>query len=171
MAKKGRKSRRFNLRKVRVTSKLVLSALAALDVASGALTNVVTNKIRLITADFAYAWANVADIDDGMEFGLAHSDYTSAEIEECLEAGAAFELGDKVAQERANRLVRSIGVMSGSGTDGSGMSFKDGERHKTKLNWLLGEGDSLNIWVRNGSGTIWTTASEIIASGDLWVKD
>ncbi len=169
-AKKGRR-RRFNLRKVRVTSTLAVGALAALDVAAGNLTNVVTDEMRFISCNFAYTWSTISGgTDDSMEFGLAHSDYTAAEIEECLEAGASIEIGDKIAQERANRLVRSVGIIANE-TASVAAKFNNGMKVKTKLNWLIGEGFALQAWVRNATGTVYTTGSSLIVSGELWVKD
>ncbi len=149
-----------------------MGALASLTVVLGALTAQVSDKLRVISIRATYTWADIqAVIDDGLTFGLAHSDYSAAEVEECLEANTAIDLGDKVAQERANRLVREIGAISGQVDIGGGLMFNDGRPVKTRLNWLLAAGDQLNIWVRNSSGVVWTTGSEIVTSGEIWVKD
>ncbi len=173
VAKKRR--RRFNLRKVKVAASTAIGALASLDVISAAGTSATTNTLRVISVDCAYAISDLAaQADDSFQFGWSHSDYTSAEIEECLEATASMGVGNKIEQERANRLVREIGMMNPSGliaSGGGGFSFKEGEKVKTKLNWRLAIGDTLNLWVRNASGTIYTTGSLILANGSLWVKD
>ncbi len=176
MAKKPtRRSRKraFHLRKVKIASEFAIGALAALDVITGAMTNVVADKLRLISVNLSYGISNhAAVIDDGYTFGLAHSDYSAAEIEECLESGASIDLGNKVSQEQANRLVREIGQINGAGVVVSeGIPFNDGMPVRTKLNWLLSEGDSLNVWVRNASGAIYTSGTTLVISGDLWVKD
>jgi len=171
--RKGR--RRFNLRKVRIASGIAVGALAAGDVIASAGTNAVADKLRIISVDCAYGVSDLAaQVDDSFQFGWAHSDYTAAEIEECLEAGGAIDLGDKIAQERGNRLVREVGMISSSGltaSGGGGFPFNDGRRVKTRLNWLLSAGDTLNLWVRNASGVIYTTGSSLQANGDIWVKD
>ncbi len=175
MAKKGRRTRRkFNLRRVRSATALTIGALSSLDVVSGAGSAAVADKLRIISIDGTWSWSNVgAVIDDSLEFGVAHSDYSAAEIEECLEATASIDLGDKIAQEMANRLVRSIGVFSNatSVAAAGGATFNDGNKIKTRLNWLLSEGDTLGIWARNGSGTVYTTGSTLRFLGSLWVKD
>ncbi len=149
-----------------------MGALASLDVNSGLLTAVVADKLRLISLICSYSWSNIAGaLDDSMEFGVAHSDYSAAEIEECLESAAAIDLGDKVAQEQANRLVRSIGILTNEAGAAAGGQFNNGQPVRTKLNWLLSAGDSLNIWFRNGSGTVYATGSFIVAQGNVWVKD
>ncbi len=172
MARK-RSTRRFNLRRVRVAGNLGAGALATQDLVTGPLTAVAGDTYRLVTADLAFAWTDVgAIIDDGMEFGFAHSDYTAAEIEECLEAQTSIDLGDKIAQERANRLVRTIGMI-GSGqisAAAQGVVFDGGKRRKIKLNWKIAIGDTLDLWIRNASSVVWTTGSGLSAIGDIWIK-
>ncbi len=160
------------MRRVRVTSSSAIGALATLDVLVAAMTDAVADKLRLISLIGSWSWGNIqGSVDDSLEFGVAHSDYSAAEVEECLESAAAIDLGDKVAQEQANRLVRSIGIISNEAGAASAGSFNDGKPVRTKLNWLLSAGDTLNVWVRNGSGTVFVTGSAIIFSGNLWVKD
>ncbi len=172
MAKKGRRSRKFNLRQVKVTNTSALGALNGGDVVSNAIIDASANRYRAISFNCSYSWATKAIIDDGATFGFAHSDYTDAEIEECLEASGAIDQGDKVAQEQANRLVRTVGTFAGvMNTANAGAPFNDGRPVKTRLNWLMGIGDTVKLWIRNSTGTIYTTGSVITINGDLWVKD
>ncbi len=174
MAKKGSKRRRFNLRRVRAQGGFSIGALAAADVGAGAMTTGGTNAYRMMSIDVNWSLANLgAAIDDTFEFGVAHSDYTAAEIEECLESQASIDRGDKVVEEQSRRLVRSIGVITPQGTAiaGGGVQFNDGIPVKTRLNWFMSTGDFLNVWVRNGSATIYTTGSSITWIGKMWVKD
>ncbi len=167
-----RRRRQFNLRRVRLQSELAIGALAADDVISGAITVAGVGTMRFMSLKANWSIADLgAIIDDNFQFGVAHSDYSSAEIEECLEAQAAIDIGDKVAQEQSNRLVRTIGVITGGDSQQSGIPFADGRLVKTKLNWLMSIGDTLNVWVRNGTAVIYTTGSLISVIGDLWVKD
>ncbi len=174
MAKRPyRKRRSFNLRRVRVQNELAIGALAADDVISGALTLAGVGTYRAMSIKCAWGLSDIPiGLDDNFQFGVAHSDYTAAEIEECLEAQESIDLGDKVAQERANRLVRLIGIMNPIiVTADTGAQFQNGRQVKTRLNWLMSIGDTLVVWVRNGSGTIWSTGTLITTIGDLWVKD
>ncbi len=175
MAKHGRKPyrrRKFNLRRVRITSSTAVGALAALDLTSGNLVNTSANAYRIMTVDVSWGLADLgATSDDGQEFGLSHSNYTNAEVEACLEAAGSIDQRDKVAQEAANRLVRTIGTFTGAPGTGAGLSFNDGRRVKTKLNWAIGIGDTVNVWIRNGSGTVYTTGATVNAVGDVWIKD
>ncbi len=147
-----------------------LGAVAALDVTSFGLTATTLNPIRLISLNASFSLADVTDIDDGHTFGLAHGDYTNAEIEECLEAATSIDPGDKIANERANRLVRFIGTFKKDAGGLSG-SYNDGKRTKIRLNWPMPIGKLIVMWVRNASGTVWTTGSTLTVDGDLWVKD
>ncbi len=135
--------------------------------------SVATEQLRVISTDLSWMWTEIgAAIDDGLEFGVAHSDYTAAEVEECLESQASIDLGDKVEQERANRMVRSLGTIQASAIAAAGGAvFNDGKKLKTRLNWILNTGDAINLWVRNGSGVVWTTGSSLSCIGEMWVKD
>ena len=137
------------------------------------MTPAVTNTLRVISLKAAWSLINLGAIaDDGAEFGVAHSDYSASEIEEALEAATSIDIGDKVAQEQANRLVRSIGFFTGNPEASSqSLSFNDGKITTTKLNWVLSIGDSIAVWVRNGSSLVWTSGAAIATIGNLWVKD
>ena len=175
MAKHGRRRgsrRKFNLRRVRVATSITVGALAAKDVVSSNVIGVSVSSYRLISVDFNYGLSDLgATSDDGQEFGLAHSDYSSAEIEEALEASAGIDAGDKIANERANRLVRSVGIMVGAPGTGAGLNFNDGNPKKTRLNWFMAPGDTLALWIRNSSGTVYTTGATIDIIGSMWIKD
>ncbi len=162
---------RWQLRKVSNSTNLVLSALASGDVEAAAWSGVTTGTLRVVSiiVTWSATWAAVAD--GSMQFGVAHSDYTAAEIEECLESNGSMDPGDKIAGERSNRLVRIIGTFHSHETQFGEVTFNDGRPMKTRLNWLLSPGDRINVWVRNGSGTIWTSNGSIQSTGALWVKD
>ncbi len=173
MAKRrGRRS--FNLRRVRINSGLAIGALASADVISGAVTNQAQDKLRFVSLHASFGITDLgAAVDDAFAFGVAHSDYDAAEIEECLEAGGSIDLGNKLAQEQANRLVREIGQINGSqgGPAVGGIPWNDGEPVKIKLNWLMSAGDALHLWVRNNSGVVYTTGATLSIAGTLWIKD
>ncbi len=168
------KPRRFNLRKVKMASASAAGALGAGAVVTNAVSNQAASTMRFVSLICSYSWSNIgAIIDDGCTFGVAHSDYSATEVEECLEAFSAIDLGNKIAQEQANRLVREIGTISQAGAlaAAAGAAFNDGKKYKVRLNWKMSIGDTLNLWVRNASGTVWTTGSSVTISGELWVKD
>ncbi len=169
---RGGRRRPFNLRRVRVAALLAIGALATRDVATGNITNAAVDPYRLMSVDLQYKIGDVKAVaDDNFEIGLAHSDYTAAEVEECLEAQAAIDLGDKIAQEQSNRLVRYIGTLTGQTVVNAGYQFNDGKPVHTKLNWKMSTGDILNVWIRNGSDTVWTDGANIGVMGNMWIKD
>ncbi len=173
MAKKPQpRKRRFNLRKVRIAASVVVGALAASDVVVGAISGTLSEKLRIVSTELTYNLSDLgAEIDDGQEFGLSHSDYTAPEVEEALEATASMDQGDKISSERANRLVRTIGFMTGSGPADTGRSHNDGKPVKTRLNWALTTGDTLNAWIRNGSDSVYTSGATLDLIGHVWVRD
>ncbi len=162
----------FNLRKVRIAASPTIGALATEAVVSNAVTDAGTDPYRITSVKAAFSWNDKALIDDGCEFGYAHSDYTAAEVEECLEASASIDRGNLIAREQANRLVRQVGTIGGASvTAAGGVGFNDGRPVKTKLNWKMSTGDTLNLWIRNASGNVWTTGSELSILGDMWIAD
>ncbi len=171
---KRRPQRRFNLRMVRMNERAATGALAAGKVAIGDLTQAAVDPYRLMTIKASYSWLEAgAIIDDGFDFGVAHGDYTAVEIEECLEAQAAIDRGNKIALEQSNRLVRMIGSipsLSGGTATGSQV-FADGRQVKTKLNWYMATGDKLKGWIRNNSSIVWTTGGSLGVAGSIWIKD
>ena len=103
-----------------------------------------------------------------IEVGVAHGDYTLAEIEEYLENTGSWNESDKVqSREVARRLVRSVGILS-SDED----MINDGKPVKTKLNWLLNEGQTLDLWAYNISTGQLTTGAIVHLTGhaNLWPK-
>ncbi len=74
-------------------------------------------------------------------------------------------------QEQAKRLVRDIGQFIGDPTIGGSLAHNDGVPVKTKLNWRIGIGETLNMWVRNGSGVVWTVGAAVLVTGHIWIKD
>ncbi len=171
MARKPTKRRKFNLRRVRVSKAAAVGALAAADLIAVTLSGPYTNMTRIVSAKLMFSWIDKTLADGGMEFGLAHGDYSAAEIEECLEASTSPDIGDKIAQERANRMVRSLGTISGAqSVDLGEAAFNDGRPIHVKLNWLIPDDENLIVWMKNSSGTIYATGSSLSVLGDLWVK-
>ena len=98
--------------------------------------------------------------------GFAHGDYSVTEIKECLEAAASLDVGNKVAIEQANRLVRIIGTL-----DAEDSRLNDGNIISTKLNWFFPSDKKLNFFAFNESTSPADTGASIKVAGDMWVKD
>lgn len=162
MARKGRPRNRGTYRKVRVSSDLVIGALAADDVVAGAVTNVAIDKNRVTSIEWTWSLDGLTAGEGPVQCGVAYGDYTAAEIEESLEAGGSYDLGDKIAQEQANRWVRAIGTLSAEEP-----RLNDGRPVKTRLNWLVAIGDALQVWVLNEEATVLTTGAELHVVGHM----
>ncbi len=107
-----------------------------------------------------------------IEFGVAHSDYTDAEIEQVLETTGSWNTGDKISQEIGRRLVRKIGVMVSDGNS-LDVKFNQGRPVKTKLNWRLHKDDTLQLWAYNVTGSALTTTNPQLhcdGHANLWQK-
>jgi len=118
---------------------------------------------RIHSVDLLWTLRGLTAGEGPLLFGVAHSDYTAAEIVEAL-AATIVDGSDKIALEQARRLVRRIGIFSGFDTN---ETFNDGKSMKTRLNWEIQDGKSLNIWVLNNSGAILTTGSAVQVNGHI----
>ncbi len=167
MAKKrGTLRRRFNLRRVRVNPEMPLLTPASDIVVKQAISAVAVSTYRAISHKATWNLMNLTSGEGPVTVGLAHSDYTVTEIKECLEAQAGIDPGNKVEQERANRLVRSVGQF------GSVQAMlNDGKPITTKLNWLIAIGRTVDMFAYNEDTGTLTTGAVLNVTGDLWVKD
>ncbi len=147
-----------------------LSTLADGSLAANAFPNTVNDSRLAIYLKGVWSLRGAAAGEGPLEFGVAHSDYTAAEIEESLESAGNWDLGDKIAQEQANRRVRRIGEFRGVTATGQEEVVNDGKPIFTRLNWKLAEGDTLAIWTRNGSGATLTTGASVAFKGKLVMK-
>ncbi len=100
--------------------------------------------------------------DGPIVVGFAHGDYSVTEIKEALEV-ALLGPASKIEQERSRRLVRQVGILQPRGqTSGAAdemAQLNDGDIVKTKLNWVIEEGQTLNVFAYNsGSGALATGA-------------
>lgn len=161
MARKGRNSRYSGYRKLPFTATTAAGTVNADDVTSTAIGATLTEERRILSMQASHSMRGITAGDGPVAYGVAHSDYTAAEIEECLEALGAWDEGDLVAQEQSNRLVRQIGTFTEAEP-----TLNEGRPVKTRLNWLIASGDTLQFWILNG-GIQMTTGMEIIATGDL----
>ncbi len=162
----GRGKRRYTLRAVNITPALALSTLAALTVITTGLTGTSDAQYRLVTSQLTWLMDGMAAGDGPITVGYAHNDYTVTEIKEALESANSISPGDKVAQERNNRLVRKVGVLSAESPE-----LNDGKPIKTRLNWAIQIGSAVNLFAYNDSGATLSTGANLNTMGTLWVKD
>ncbi len=164
----------YRLRRVRSSSQSGdLSALAANVAITAAMFGAPAGRpYRMISCNGTWS-LEAMDINDGpLVVGFAHGDYTATEIKECIEAAGSINVGNKIEQERANRLVRIVATFGQPGVDQSDVMLNDGKPIKTRLNWLIPLGITFNIFVYNdGSAAVEAITKQVKFNGDCWVKD
>ncbi len=151
-----------------------ISDLASKTAVASPFDQTVAERTLISSLVASYSLSNLVAGQGPIQFGVAHSDYTTAEIEEYIENAGSWDEGNKVAQEIGKRQVRTIGTMVGEGGTGTNdVRFAKGEKVKTKLNWILNAGDTLDLWAYNLSTAALTTSTPILrASGhaNLWPR-
>ncbi len=173
---KGSGKRRFQ-RYIRgsVDEQLDLGTLAAKTLVGTAFDNTVAERtyVSSIVASWSLQGFTQASDDGPILVGVAHSDYTDAEIEEVIENTGSWDEGDLISQEKNARKVRKVGILGqGEGVD-EAFRLANGRKIKTKLGWILNAGDTLRLWAYNlGASALATTDPEVQVEGhaNLWPK-
>ncbi len=135
-------------------------------VAVNVMTGEFTEDFYAISADIdTFVRALTASEGTPSSWGLAHGDYTVAEIDENLEL-SLLGPGSKIEQEQARRLVRK----------GSQFKFNNvvndelipTKTQRVKLKFVVQSGQHLDIWFKNRSGSVLTTGAIFEWSGTLY---
>ncbi len=105
--------------------------------------------------------------------GVAHGDYSAANIEEFIENTGSWNEGAKLSQEIARRKIRIVGIFDSPGAqlDAEKVTLNDGKQLTTKLGWILLQGQTIKIWAYNtGTATLASTQPDLTVSGhaNLW---
>ncbi len=176
MAKPRRKRPMGRYIRGNVQLTLPLTTLAANTLVSTAL-GAVTERtlISSLIATWTLRTLTVADNVGPIKVGVSHSDYTDAEVEQWIEQSesTSWAEADKVAQEISRRKIRRIGVFEAPGVALGPSSLRDGKEIKTKLNWILTVGQTVNVWAYNmGSSAVATTVPDLNVEGhaNLWPR-
>ncbi len=172
MAMHGRRKYRRYI-KGRIDFELALGTLTGNNVLGGLETNVLTETAFLTSVKATWA---LKDLDpqpsDGpIWVGLAHSDYTDAEVEEWIEEGASWDAGDMVATREINRrLIRQVGVFQNVSSATGTEVLNDGRPITTKCRWGLTTGQTVRFWVYNsGNGALVSGAIlHVNGHANLW---
>jgi len=109
--------------------------------------------------------------DGPIIIGLAHSDYSAAEIEQWIESTGSWSKYDLVQQEIAKRKIRRIGTFQQNVQPENLEVMNDGRPLTTKCGWMLGSGQTVEFWCYN-AGLALTTGSQVQIRGhaNLWPK-
>ncbi len=154
---------------------LQLSTLAAKDVIETQFSSTVNERtlISSVVAKYSLTAFTKSTGDGPIMVGLSHSDYNAAEIEEWIENTGSWNETDLVNQEIAGRKIRQIGTFENPADEAETSVLNDGKPIKTKLNWIVLQGQSLNLWAYNmGSSPLATTDPLVQCFGhaNLWPR-
>lgn len=159
----------------RVNESLAIGTLASNTILTGVLFTNGTDRKYIISADLTWTWSEVTAGDGPLDVGLAHGDYSAAEILQWF-ASASFDQSNKIAAEQNRRLIRQAGTISadkegvGSGAILAGQ-LADGSLKRIKLNMVLEGAQAVNVWVRNVDASAFQTGSLLRVTGKVWYRN
>ncbi len=149
------------------TEATALSTLASVTVITGTSLPVSDNEYRVLSVSNLWSLRGMTPSEGPIVVGYAHGDYSVTEIKEALEAETMMTRGDKIAAERGNRLVRRVGIFTGQVEDDT---LNDGRPIRTRLNWVVPVGKTLNAFAYNQSGATLTTGAILVQNGKATIK-
>lgn len=175
MAKKTPKRRFRRYLKGVIQNRFTLGTLAPLTLLGDDIADSVVERAWLSSVQCTWSMDEfTTGAGDGpILVGIAHSDYSDAEIEAWVEQTSSWEEADLVAQEIAKRKIRRVGTFGSTGQALSGTVLNDGKPIRTKCGWMLATGQSIRIWAYNqGSSALATTSPAVVTSGhaNLWPR-
>ncbi len=172
MAKHGRRRKYRRYIRGKIDHDLALTTLAGNTLVGTDLSDAVTETTWCSSIKATWGltdWTPIASAGP-ITVGIAHSDYTDAEIEAWLEVTSAWDQGNKVAQEVNRRKCRIVGTFATPEALATAM-LNDGKQLTTKVGMMLATGDTLRIWAYNaGTAAIATTVPGVVVQGhaNLW---
>ncbi len=159
--------KRTKLLKGNIDEAIALGTLANNTLLADVFDETVNERTYAISMEATWSLRDLTPGEGAILFGVAHGDYSAAEIEAVIENAGSWNEGDLVSQEIARRKVRIIGQFEGQlGNE----DFNDGVKLKTKLGWILNQGETLDVWAYNRSGAALTTGAFILLSGHIWLR-
>ncbi len=167
VAKTRKRGRRSRKRYLKVQDSFSIGALAAGALSKEDLPDTVDDKVFALWFKGTVAMSGHTANEGGFQVGLAHSDYSAAEVEQALEATGNWDEGDLVAREQGKRRVRTLGQFEGIGVT---EVLNDGKPVFIKLMFPLENGTTLATWARNNTGSAFTTGTNFRLSGIVCVR-
>ncbi len=171
---KGRGRRRRYLRGS-IQVDVDLGTLAARTAIASAEVGVLTERAWLSSVVCTHALSEYTQaVDDGpIRVGVAHTDYSTAEIEAWIENQGSWSEGDLIAQEVAKRKIRNVGTFQSKDISLGPSLLNDGNPITTKCGWMLETGESVKFFAYNmGSSALATTDPDYNIDGhaNLWPR-
>ncbi len=147
---------------------MALGTLAAKTLVIQTFADSVTERtlVTSVMLQWSMIGKTISDNQGPIMVGVSHSDYTAAEVEAWIERQNSWKEADLVAREISGRKIRRVGVFPEGGASLSTQVLNDGRPVKTRLNWILNAGQSLDFWAyNNGSAALATTDPNVVVSG------
>ncbi len=173
---KGRRKAFRRYLKGDIRDTLNLGALASLTLVATGSAEIVNERtwISSLRCTHSFTHFTPGENDGPVLVGVAHSDYSAAEIEAWIENAGSWDEGDLVSQEIAKRKIRRIGVHEVPPNMGVNdtVVLNDGKPITTKLGWMLLQGQGIQWWAYNRGTSVLTTGSAIQQDGyaNLWPR-
>ncbi len=159
-----------------IDEQLSLTTLAARTIATAQFGEVVNERTYVSSMLGSWSLRNATPGTNvgPIIVGVAHGDYTGAEIEAVIEATNTWNEGDVVAsREVGKRLIRIVGTLPVPSGLNEQSRLNDGRKIRTRLGWILNQGQTLQIWAYNqGQGAFATTVPVVDLNGhaNLWPR-
>ena len=160
---KGRKFR-TPLVYLPIDANIGLTTLTSGSVKSGAMHTNFDEDFFVLSAKLEWTYADGTSGEVPIHVGLAHGDYSDAEIEEHLEV-ELLGPGTKIEQERQRRLVRRVGHFNDPASVFQTMHH--GLPVSTPCKFVVQNGKAMKLWGHNKSGADLTGAARIQVDGYL----
>ncbi len=157
-----------------VDEEMALGTLTTKDVIAAQFDQTVTERMFCSSVRAIWSMRNFTPTSNAgpILVGLAHSDYTAAEIEEWIENTQGWAEADQIGQEVGRRKIRKVGTFDTPDNATDSVTLNDGKAIKTKLGWILTTGQTLQTWGYNlGTVSLATTDPLVSIQGkaNLWV--
>ncbi len=129
--------------------------------------------VSSMSATWTMSGYTVADNVGPIEVGVAHGDYSLTEIEEWIELNTGWDETNLISREVATRKIKRVGVFEAPPGGGLGAAVLYDRTIRTKLGWILTQGQTIQYWAYNmGTGAVATTLPNVHVRGhaNLWPR-
>jgi len=173
MARKGRARRKFRRYiRGRVKHEFQPGTLAPLSLFGEKETQSLDESAWLSSVKLLWSCSGFTSSDNRgpLMVGVAHSDYSNAEIESWVEASGQWTSGNKIQEEIRKRHIRQVGIFQIPLGSSGAIPLNDGKPITTKCGWQLVTDQTLKFWVYNMGTASLADGVDILISGhaNLW---
>ncbi len=163
---KGRKPRRKKLYAPIADDSLALSTLATKDVIAAVIGDNPGIEMYAKMARLSWALIGLTEGDGPIVVGIAHEDYTDAEVEAYIENSTSWVSQDLIAQEIAQRKIRIVGQLTFRNP-----VLNDGKPIDTPMRWVNGDGQTMRFFAYNAGALLLTTGAVLNVFGNVFLTE